>query len=445
MNSTGTVVSIYGNKATIRVASSTALLKAIPIVGDASSIAVGSRVPLQTIDNRVVVIAEGGGSTTIVAAPSSASSSAGLAAHLLDPNAHPQYAAKAQTETITGIWTLGTSTPLRFRDAALAILSSADGQLDIDADITVEVTSPTIELVASTKIATQSPLLEFNQAARITTTSGFLHIEPLTDLYLRAGGSVLIQDVVTSASVYIGKSDDAAASSNLYLRGGSVSHRFLAYTSGNLYYYIPTAEAFRITNPIGADIAVFTEATKLTTLQDLDVVTTITTPKIDTVSGNLLIAPATNVVTVTGNILPSADSFYSLGTADAKWNEMWVDELYVDAMGVGSSLTINYSGAPGVTPAILFEHSSEVQAYITWDGTIMDITRPLRVSGALTIDGMLNLGAGNKTLSAGGDLVLQSGASNHVKVGSAYAGHIVYSAAEPAAPSVGMIWVDTDA
>jgi hypothetical protein len=42
---------------------------------------------------------------------------------------------------------IATNNFLQFRDAALQILSSADGQLDIDADVVVEITAPTIELI----------------------------------------------------------------------------------------------------------------------------------------------------------------------------------------------------------------------------------------------------------------------------------------------------------
>jgi len=47
---------------------------------------------------------------------------------------------------------LNDAIKLTFRDSALAINSSTDGQLDIDADTEVEITAPTIDLTASTKV-----------------------------------------------------------------------------------------------------------------------------------------------------------------------------------------------------------------------------------------------------------------------------------------------------
>ena len=47
---------------------------------------------------------------------------------------------------------LGTNRQLQFRDSALKILSSADGQLDIDADTEVEITSPLVEISADATV-----------------------------------------------------------------------------------------------------------------------------------------------------------------------------------------------------------------------------------------------------------------------------------------------------
>ena len=69
---------------------------------------------------------------------------------------HPQYAGIAQAETITGTWTLGTTTPLQFRDTGLAIKSSVDGQLDIGADTLLALTSPTVNVNASASVVIES-------------------------------------------------------------------------------------------------------------------------------------------------------------------------------------------------------------------------------------------------------------------------------------------------
>lgn len=47
---------------------------------------------------------------------------------------------------------LNAGMALRFRDAALSIKSSADGQLDIDADTTLQITAPTVDIDASSEV-----------------------------------------------------------------------------------------------------------------------------------------------------------------------------------------------------------------------------------------------------------------------------------------------------
>jgi len=59
-------------------------------------------------------------------------------------------------DTLAEILAIGNRTSgtgkIEFRDAAIFINSSTDGQLDIDADTELELTAPTIQLVASTKV-----------------------------------------------------------------------------------------------------------------------------------------------------------------------------------------------------------------------------------------------------------------------------------------------------
>jgi hypothetical protein len=47
---------------------------------------------------------------------------------------------------------------LQFRDSALGINSSTDGQLDIDADTELEITAPTVDINASTSVNVSNDL-----------------------------------------------------------------------------------------------------------------------------------------------------------------------------------------------------------------------------------------------------------------------------------------------
>lgn len=77
----------------------------------------------------------------------------------------------------TGLLLNGASA-FQFRDSALSINSSTDGQLDIDADVTLQITAPTVDINASTEV----------------NVSGALTV----------GGAVNIDDTTTSTSTTTG-------------------------------------------------------------------------------------------------------------------------------------------------------------------------------------------------------------------------------------------------
>ncbi len=54
---------------------------------------------------------------------------------------------------------VATDKKIQFRDAAIFLNSSADGQLDIDADTTIQITAPTVDIDASTKVDISTDLV----------------------------------------------------------------------------------------------------------------------------------------------------------------------------------------------------------------------------------------------------------------------------------------------
>jgi len=66
---------------------------------------------------------------------------------------------------LTTTLTMGTTNEINFRDSALKIYSSADGQLDIDADTLVQVTTPTTQIVSSTSLDIDSPSINLSTQA----------------------------------------------------------------------------------------------------------------------------------------------------------------------------------------------------------------------------------------------------------------------------------------
>jgi len=65
-----------------------------------------------------------------------------------------------------------TTDELQFRDTALKISSSADGQLDIDADTEIEITAPTVDINASTEV---------NISADLSVDTDTLHVDSTND------------------------------------------------------------------------------------------------------------------------------------------------------------------------------------------------------------------------------------------------------------------------
>jgi hypothetical protein len=67
--------------------------------------------------------------------------------------------------------TLNSTNKLMFRDSALSVSSSSDGKLDIDADTECEITAPTIDLTASTKVTVSNDVEVTGRSVGVTVTA----------------------------------------------------------------------------------------------------------------------------------------------------------------------------------------------------------------------------------------------------------------------------------
>jgi len=67
--------------------------------------------------------------------------------------------------------TLNSTNKLMFRDSALSVSSSTDGQLDVDADTEIEITAPTIDLTASTKVTVSNDVEVTGRSVGVTVTA----------------------------------------------------------------------------------------------------------------------------------------------------------------------------------------------------------------------------------------------------------------------------------
>lgn len=149
----------------------------------------------------------------------------------------------------TGLQLNGAS-ELQFRDSALSIGSSADGQLDIEADSVMKVTAPTAELEASTEILLDSPKVHMeddsarlvfgaDEDARIAHDgSDGLDVVSAGGFDLDAGGAISLSGSLTG-EIQLAQGLDVDASTvdidaalGLSLGGGAASD--LTTTSGML-------------------------------------------------------------------------------------------------------------------------------------------------------------------------------------------------------------------
>jgi len=116
---------------------------------------------------------------------------------------HTHSLSQAISPTWTGTHTWSGNTPIQLRDSALKVYSSTDGQLDIDADTELELTAPTIQLIASSRVLVSGALdvdgnLEFQGAQSITTTADGLTLSPASNLTLSPTDDVLTDSTIAA-------------------------------------------------------------------------------------------------------------------------------------------------------------------------------------------------------------------------------------------------------
>ena len=113
-----------------------------------------------------------------------------------------------------------TTDELQFRDTALKISSSVDGQLDIDADTEVEITAPTVDINASTEV-------NISGAAKI---GGTLNIDTIDELTTDAG-TTINSTFIGNNKIGIGTS--VVGDTQVAIRGSAAKLRLESTSVGN--------------------------------------------------------------------------------------------------------------------------------------------------------------------------------------------------------------------
>ena len=232
---------------------------------------------------------------------------------------------------------LNAAMELQFRDSALTIGSTADGQLDIQADTKAKITAPTTELSENLSITHDGTVialgadgdvtlthvadtaLRINDAIELQFRDSALSIGSSTDGQLDIDADNAIE-MTSTAIKAVGRLENAdfqptpgtgtnAAGTSLVIGGGQGTG---SGTGGNILLKVSKAGSS------GSGANAF--ATAVTIDED----------KKATFAGDVVISGD-----VASNILPSADDTHDLGASGSEWKDLYVDGVaYIDSIAM---------------------------------------------------------------------------------------------------------------
>lgn len=290
---------------------------------------------------------------------------------------------------------LNSTSVFQFRDSALSIGSSADGQLDINADTLLEITAPTVQFdtdgqivsfgadgdVTLTHVADAALML--NSAMGLRFRDSALNINSSTDGQLDIDADTKLE--ITSPTVDINASTSVNISNDLKLDSDSAVLGFGADNDVTLTHV--------------ADTALMLNSSMALRFRDSAI--SVSSPS----DGILAIAADTEVdiTATTIDINGNADISGSLGVGSTTASTLKV-----------SDLTNNRIVIAGVSGEI------EDDANFTFDGTTFAVTAATDITGDLDVD---NININSNTISStnsNGDITLAPNGTGTVKVPSGY-------------------------
>jgi hypothetical protein len=290
---------------------------------------------------------------------------------------------------------LNSTSVFQFRDSALSIGSSADGQLDINADTLLEITAPTVQFdtdgqviscgadgdVTLTHVADAALML--NSAMGLRFRDSALSINSSTDGQLDIDADTELE--ITAPVVDINASTSVNISNDLKLDSDSAVLGFGADNDVTLTHVADTALM------LNSSMA----------LRFRDSALSVSSPS----DGTLAIAADTEVdiTATTIDINGNADISGSLGVGSTTASTLKV-----------SDLTNNRIVIAGVSGEI------EDDANFTFDGTTFAVTAATDITGDLDVDN-ININANTiSSTNTNGDITLSPHGTGTVKVPSGY-------------------------
>jgi hypothetical protein len=290
---------------------------------------------------------------------------------------------------------LNSTSVFQFRDSALSIGSSADGQLDINADTLLEITAPTVQFdtdgqvvsfgadgdVTLTHVADAALML--NSAMGLRFRDSALSINSSTDGQLDIDADTELE--ITSPIVDINASTSVNISNDLKLDSDSAVLGFGADNDVTLTHVADTALM------LNSSMA----------LRFRDSALSVSSPS----DGTLAIAADTEVdiTATTIDINGNADISGSLGVGSTTASTLKVSDL--------TNNRIVIAGASG---------EIEDDANFTFDGTTFAVTAATDITGDLDVDAVNINSSTISTTTSNTDLTLSPNGTGTVKVPSGY-------------------------
>ena len=284
---------------------------------------------------------------------------------------------------------------VQFRDGALSINSSTDGQLDIDADSELEITAPIVDINASTsvnisndlKLDSDSAILGFGVDNDVTLT----HVAD-TALLVNDAIAVQFRDSALAINSSVDGQLDIIADTELEITAPTVEFN----TDAQVLAFGADGD---VTLTHVADTGLLLNTSSQIQFRDSDL--NISSPS----DGTLAIA-ADSEVDITATTIDINGNADVSGTFGA--GETTVSSLTV------SDLTNNRVVIAGTSGAV------EDDANFTFDGTTLALTAGMDITGDLDVD---NININANTISStdtNGDITLSPNGTGTVKVPSGY-------------------------
>jgi len=284
---------------------------------------------------------------------------------------------------------------VQFRDGALSINSSTDGQLDIDADSELEITAPIVDINASTsvnisndlKLDSDSAVLGFGVDNDVTLT----HVAD-TALLINDGIAVQFRDSALAINSSADGQLDIIADTELEITAPTVEFN----TDSQILAFGADGD---VTLTHVADTGLLLNTSSQIQFRDSDL--NISSPS----DGTLAIAADSEVdiTATTIDINGNADVSGTLGAGETTVSSLTV-----------SDLTNNRVVIAGTSGAV------EDDANFTFNGTTLALTAGMDITGDLDVD---NININANTISStdtNGDITLSPNGTGTVKVPSGY-------------------------